>query len=336
LNDPPPPSLGPLLCALRRLDPFRELSRGPWLAFVAIACHWTGERESGPSQTTVARFSGYSPRAVRDAVRELERLGLVEVLRPRGSTRGSERTDYVPGPAVLALLPDIAGQPPSLTAIAATRSLPERMAGGPTALVATVAASRALPSLAATTADDHRHGLPLLLKKNKKDSSSSMRATGESPTRAGEPEDPVAQAADVTDVDRDVARIALTDCFRLLHPAAVPRTCDDADVDRVAMCAASIDGDAQVKLQALRDSLAGARRASRRTNGSPPTVRYIWGRIEHFLNHAERGRRLRTVADRQICIPVDTGPSTPQAGPSREQMDADMTRLFGPTWRASR
>ncbi|MGD0528757.1 MAG: hypothetical protein ABSE49_26710 [Polyangiaceae bacterium] len=42
------------------------------------------------------------------------------------------------------------------------------------------------------------------------------------------------------------------------------------------------------------------------------------------------------MADRQMCIPVDTGPSTPQVGPSREQMDADMTRLFGPTWRASR
>jgi hypothetical protein len=78
-------------------------------------------------------------------------------------------------------------------------------------------------------------------------------------------------------------RIALADCFRLLHPAAAPRRCDDADVDRVALCAASIAGDAPIKLQALRDSLAGARHASRRSNGSPPTVRYIWGRIEHFL-----------------------------------------------------
>jgi hypothetical protein len=151
-------------------------------------------------------------------------------------------------------------------------------------------------------------------------------------------EEPPPEHETVTDGDRAVARAALAECFRLQHPASAPPRCfDDADVEQVAFCAAAIDGDAQSKLQALQDSLTGALRRSKAT---PPTVRYIWGRIEHFLRHAERGRRIRSAAERQAQASVESPTvarntsAEPQSALSRAQMAADLAKLFGPTWRA--
>jgi hypothetical protein len=152
----------------------------------------------------------------------------------------------------------------------------------------------------------------------------------------------------VTDEDRDVARMALAECFRRQHPDRTPRIFDDADIERVAFCAAAINGDAQSKLQALLDAIAGA---TRRSKTSPPTVRYIWGRIEHFLRHAQRGRQMREAPEPATQTPAERPatseptqtpaerpatsepPNTPHVGPSREQMQADLAKLFGPTWR---
>jgi hypothetical protein len=149
--------------------------------------------------------------------------------------------------------------------------------------------------------------------------------------------DPSSPTEIITDEDRHLARAALAECFRRQHPhSAPPRIFDDADVDRVAFCAAAIDGDAQSKLQALRDAIAGATRTSKR---SPPTVRYIWGRIEHFVRHAERGRRMREAPGESTKSPPERTAtsevsSAPHAGPSSAQMEADLVKLFGPTWRA--
>jgi hypothetical protein len=143
----------------------------------------------------------------------------------------------------------------------------------------------------------------------------------------------------VTEEDRDVARVALAECFRRQHPDCTPRIFDDADIERVAFCAAAINGDAHGKLQALLDAIAGA---TRRSKASPPTVRYIWGRIEHFVRHAERGRQMReapepalepaTQTPRERLAPGETS-NAPHVGPSREQMEADLAKLFGPAWR---
>ena len=96
-------SLGITLRQLRRTDAFATLPRRPWLAFIAIACHWQGGAGVWPNQETIARFSGYTARAVRDALGELERRSLVQVRRRRDA-RGFERIDYAPGPGTLAAL----------------------------------------------------------------------------------------------------------------------------------------------------------------------------------------------------------------------------------------
>ena len=46
-----------------RSAPFRELEKGPWALFIAIAVHWQCNEEAWPSQDTLARFSGWSTRA---------------------------------------------------------------------------------------------------------------------------------------------------------------------------------------------------------------------------------------------------------------------------------
>jgi hypothetical protein len=65
----------------------------------------------------------------------------------------------------------------------------------------------------------------------------------------------------------------------------------------VARCAAAIDGDRDVRLQALRDSIIGAFSASK---DGPPTSRFIWGKLEHFVEHVERGRRKAQAEERDV------------------------------------
>ena len=50
----------------------------------------------------------------------------------------------------------------------------------------------------------------------------------------------------------------------------------------VAARAAAVGGDAETKMQAQRDAIAGAFVASK---DGPPTVRFIWEKLDHFLDH---------------------------------------------------
>ncbi|MGH7439847.1 MAG: hypothetical protein ACRENE_29515, partial [Polyangiaceae bacterium] len=63
----------------------------------------------------------------------------------------------------------------------------------------------------------------------------------------------------------------------------------------VAVCAAALEGDAKTAMLAQRDAIAGAFLASK---DGPPTVRFIWGTFDHFLDHVERGRRRRIAEER--------------------------------------
>ncbi|HEY3820257.1 MAG TPA: hypothetical protein VGL81_23995 [Polyangiaceae bacterium] len=318
--------VGLVLRELRKQASFAELPRGPWLAFMAIACHWQADTEGCPGQATIVKFSGYSLRAVRDAVGELERRQLV-LVRRRRDPRGFERTEYAPGPATLAALGALDGCLPANGMAAAAG------AGGspPTAAIASGSAAST-----AATSRSHRQEWPSLVEKNKKKKLLLLEGV------EGEPAGQPSETPSIAEADRAAARVVLAECFQLQHPHFTPpRLLDEADVERVAFCAAAIDGDPPSKLQALRDSLAGAARASRRSNGSPPTVRYIWGRLEHFLRHAERGRSLRSMAERQTCLPMapqapGVAPAAPHVGPSRSQMEADLAKLFGSTWRQTR
>ncbi|MGO9836357.1 MAG: hypothetical protein ACLP1X_19320, partial [Polyangiaceae bacterium] len=71
--------------------------------FIAIACYWQSNAEAWPSQETIAGFSDYSARAVRDYVEALERVGIVRLRRER-RPNGSERIYYAPGPVTLTAL----------------------------------------------------------------------------------------------------------------------------------------------------------------------------------------------------------------------------------------
>src|SRR5579859_4258988 len=70
-------NLGLALRDVRQRPAFAELERGPWSVFIAIACYWQSNAEAWPSQETIATFSGYTARAVRSYVDELEHKGIV-------------------------------------------------------------------------------------------------------------------------------------------------------------------------------------------------------------------------------------------------------------------
>jgi hypothetical protein len=98
----------------------------------------------------------------------------------------------------------------------------------------------------------------------------------------------------VTETDREVAKDALRELRKRRFPDRAPGTVFDVRlVDMVALCSASVPGDAQAKRQAMSDATANAFACS---NG-PPTARYIWNTPDHFLAHEARGRRARRDAE---------------------------------------
>jgi hypothetical protein len=101
----------------------------------------------------------------------------------------------------------------------------------------------------------------------------------------------------VTKVDREIARVALAERMKRKHPERPPpRWYDRADVDAVARCTAAVEGDREAKLAANRAAIHGAFCASKE---GAPTARFIWAKLEHFLEHVERGRRKASAEARE-------------------------------------
>ncbi len=149
------------------------------------------------------------------------------------------------------------------------------------------------------------------------------------------------QKAQVTQEDRDIARLALTERMARKYPTRSPPRCFDAgEVTLVAACASALEGGRETKMRSLSDAIRGAFVASK---DGPPTVRFIWGKCEHFLDHVERGRcqRLAEERDERLRASPDrvahalSSRLAPEAAPAvaRAQMTADLERLFGPGWR---
>jgi hypothetical protein len=120
------------------------------------------------------------------------------------------------------------------------------------------------------------------------------------------------------------------------HPERkAPTWFDAGEVAMVAACVAAIDGDAESKLQAQRDAIAGAFIASKE---GPPTVRFVWEKLDHFFDHVERGRR-RRLADQAEGKSRTEATEIPRSRMERpgtvppEQIAADLERIFGPGWR---
>jgi hypothetical protein len=122
------------------------------------------------------------------------------------------------------------------------------------------------------------------------------------------------------------------------HPTrSAPRWFDAGELATVSACCAAREGDAEAKLTAHCDAIAGAFLASR---DGPPTVRFIWSKLDHFFDHVERGRRKRAEDERRARpqgtqrsegLPGSMLASSPTI--PRQQMAADLERIFGPGWR---
>ena len=93
----------------------------------------------------------------------------------------------------------------------------------------------------------------------------------------------------------------------------------------VVQVARQLDGSRASKSQTMRDAVDGAWAASK---GRAPTVRFIFGSFEWFLEHVERGRAARIAAAarlantaRQRALPE---PEIPRATP--EEIAAAIAR----------
>jgi hypothetical protein len=158
-------------------------------------------------------------------------------------------------------------------------------------------------------------------------------STTDAPSGAAEQEQ-----VEVTKEEQEIARSALAERMTRKHPARpAPRWFDARELAMVAACAAAVVGDAETKMQAQRDAMAGAFIASK---DGPPTVRFVWEKLDHFFDHVDRGRRRRLADEREARSRAqrDAAPPRglvrlPTATIPLEQMDADLERIFGPGWR---
>jgi hypothetical protein len=292
-------NLGLALRDVRQRASFAELERGPWSVFIAIACFWQSNAEAWPSQETIATFSGYTARAVRSYVDELERKGIVRLRRERRPS-GAERIYYAPGAVTLTELAAFVERFPSGPPPAQTSHPPEAISTAPPH--PPEMASGAPPETSSMEPRDQ-------------DLELSSCETGPPARASGEQEQPV-----VTPKDREVARLALAERLRRKHPKRPPpRWFDREDVEMVAACAAAVDGDRETKLAALFDALEGAFSASK---DGPPTSRFVWGRLEHFFEHAELGRRKVRVRQAAANDPPGRGRRAQERppAPSREEL----------------
>jgi len=322
-------SFGLALIELRgRSLSFKRLAKGPWALFIAISVHWQGNAEAWPSQEALARFSGWSARAVRDQADVLERSGFIRVRRERRPS-GSERIFYAPGLVTLAALADFVERFPRERAKplrADTRTV-VTPAMPPTSPHPAEAASAAPPEEASMEHRDQDQIEP-----------SSCRELPPTPTTAPRTEEE--QQIEISKQDEEIACRALAERMLRKHPTRpAPRWFDASDVAMVAACAAALESSEQAKMLALRDAIAGAFLVSK---DGAPTVRFIWEKLEHFLDHVERGRRRRLSVEKAARCAAEpaTGARsralrTPAPAPMPEEVRAELERLFGPRWSAS-
>jgi hypothetical protein len=303
---------------------FGSLPKGPWSVFIASAVRFQLNAEAWPGQEAIAQFSGCSTRAVRYHVAALERGGFL-LLRRERRWDGGERIFYRPGPVMLCELAAFREKYPKDRPKVLNPKLPHRSAPVP------------LPPPPERTAGPPAGTVAMEPRDQDQTEPSSCRALVERkmPTRAIEQ-----QEVQVTQEDEDLARRALAERMARKHPTRpVPRWFDTGEVALVAACAAAVDGDFEAKLVVQRDAIAGAFLASR---DGPPTVRFIWGTLDHFFDHLERGRRKRLAGERsaKMRFEADRTKGMPRSMPvlppriPREQMAADLERLFGASWRA--
>jgi hypothetical protein len=257
----------------KRGTAFRSLAKGPWSVFIAIAAHFQLNAEAWPGQEAIAHFSGCSIRAVRYYVAELERGGFLALRRERRGD-GSERVFYRPGRVMLQELAAFCGDYPkdhsaTLKTVGQVQATAVPTSTHPPAAVAVTPP--------ATVAGELRE-------LNQNQSSSCLISTRTASLEPDEKQQPI-----VSQVDRQIARWALAERMKRKYPKRPPpRWYDQSDVEMVAICTAAVDGDRAAKEQAQREAIVGAFSSSKT---GPPTALFIWGKLAHFFEHVECGKR---------------------------------------------
>jgi len=370
-------SFGHALLELRsREKSFRELEKGPWALFIAIAVHWQTHEEAWPSQESLARFNGWSSRAVRTQAGELERGGFVRLRRERQRS-GAERIFYAPGPATLTALVAFAErfprqrgeERPSGTEL---REAPEAASGGPAAALSAARAETAplpeagSPALPEAPSAGHEApeavaaGVPEILsaasplpeaasgeaaevaadgppeaiaeelrdQETNRSSSSDPRARGgnvaeeeQAMLEDQESESGEARSSEPGDDDRELARMALAERLKRKYPEREVKTRQwfaADELELVARCSHAVGSSREAKQQALLDAIEAAFAKSKR---GAPSVSFIWGTVEHFLDHADRGKRRRIRADLKA--------RAPRRGVSRDSEEDRKAREYG-------
>jgi hypothetical protein len=310
-------NFGLALRDLRQRETFSALPRGPWQVFIAIATFWQANAEAWPSQESIASFSGYSSRAVRDYVAVLEQQGIVRTRRER-RPNGADRIYYAPGLFTLSELAAFVERFPREHA-RPSREV-ESVALPPPSLPHPPEATSGTPPEA--TSMEHRD-----LNLNEPSSCESLAMSASRSTQEK-------NSIEVTEEDREVARAALAERMRRKHPKRPPpRWFDAGELAIVAACSSAIEGDHEAKLAAHRHAIDGAYAVSKER---PPTVRFIWEKLEHFLDHVDRGRARARSLEREAryrnerhapAVPRPVIVSAPMI--SAAQMRADYERLFG-------
>jgi hypothetical protein len=135
------------------------------------------------------------------------------------------------------------------------------------------------------------------------------------------------EKTDVTTDDEQAARDALGELAEKKHPRRPrPRVFDADAVAAAAACARSIEGGNAAKLEALRFAMAGAWSVS----DGAPSSRFIFGTLEHFAEHLERGQARARALERTPHRPPREAVAKPIDGAELAHVDevrAELERL---------
>ncbi len=279
-----------LLYMREHVPALRDLERGPWACLLAIAPHWQGgRRDAFPGQERLARLSGYDARSIREFTKQLEACGVLDVSRHK-LPDGTARLHYEPGPALLAGV-ELFGARYSDERPKPVEVAPNGPARG--GLRAKPLAPADHPPPQRQRSEVVSGGGPAAISgelPDPRDQKNTSFCSAVEPEAGASNHEP---GPEPSELDRDVAREALG----VLRERRFGRRVglfDTKVVAMVAACASAIDGDRETKLRAQRDAIEHAFAVSRST----PTPSFVWGSIDHFLNHETHGRRARVEAER--------------------------------------
>jgi hypothetical protein len=290
-----------LLFMREHVPALRDLERGPWAILQAIAAHWQGSRiDAFPGQERLSMLCGYDARSVRNFPKRLQACKVLKVLRVK-LPDGTARLHYEPGPSLLAAVDQFHSRYSDARAptkeAASKGGEVRRMRAKPLAMedglrrgcrrIADCPEARdsaLLPEPPATIsgggAATVSGELPDL-----RDQKNTSFCLSDGPEGLASSEVP---KLDASELDRDIAREALGTLRERRFGRRV-KLFESNVVAMVTACVSAIAGDRETKLRAQLDAIEHAFRKSR----GAPTPSYIWGNIDHFLEHEAGGRSAR-------------------------------------------